>query len=68
MEVLGDTDAESDLGEYFGANLYARELEYFTKQEWARTPEDVLWRRTKTGLHLKTAQRERVDAWFAARA
>ena len=41
-----------DLGEYFGAGLYAAEVEYLVEHEWARTPEDVLWRRTKKGLGM----------------
>jgi len=65
--VLGDAKTESDLGEHFGAGLYERELAYLAEQEWTRSADDALWRRTKAGLHLKTAQRERVERWFAAR-
>ncbi len=55
-EVLGD----GNLGEEFGAGLTERELAYFTEREWARSAEDVLWRRTKCGLHMNEAQRRRV--------
>jgi len=41
-----------DLGEHFGENLYAKEVDYLVAHEWARSPEDVLFRRTKLGLHL----------------
>ena len=54
--VVGD----GDLGEDFGAGLTEREVRYFVEQEWAQTAEDVLWRRTKTGLLMTPAQRERV--------
>ncbi|MEK6245622.1 MAG: glycerol-3-phosphate dehydrogenase C-terminal domain-containing protein, partial [Pseudomonadota bacterium] len=54
--VVGD----GDLGEDFGAGLSEREVRYFVDQEWARTAEDVLWRRTKAGLLMSPAQRERV--------
>ena len=54
--VVGD----GDLGEDFGAGLTERELRYFVEREWAQTAEDVLWRRTKTGLLMTPAQRERV--------
>jgi len=54
--VIGD----GDLGEDFGAGLTERELRYFVEREWARTSEDVLWRRTKAGLLMTPAQRERV--------
>jgi glycerol-3-phosphate dehydrogenase len=40
--------------------LSERELRYFVDHEWARTAEDVLWRRTKCGLHMTEAQRQRV--------
>jgi glycerol-3-phosphate dehydrogenase len=54
--VVGD----GDLGEDFGAGLTERELRYCVEHEWAQTAEDVLWRRTKTGLLMTPAQRERV--------
>lgn len=55
-DVLGASTKLADLGEHFGAGLYAREVDYFVAHEWARTVEDVLWRRTKAGLHLNEAQ------------
>ena len=55
-QVLGD----GRLGEDFGANLTERELGYILEREWARSAEDVLWRRTKCGLHMTEAQRKRV--------
>lgn len=58
--VLGKSASLADLGEHFGAGLYAREIDYFVQHEWARSAEDVLWRRTKTGLHLDAAQRAAV--------
>ncbi len=64
--VLGDARNEAGLGEHFGAGLYARELRYLIDAEWARSEEDVLWRRTKTGLHLTPAQRARVAAWLVS--
>ncbi len=63
--VLGDASAAADLGEHFGAGLYAREIQYLVDHEWARTAVDVLWRRSKAGLHLTTVQSERVAQWLA---
>ena len=60
IEVLGD----GRLGEHFGAGLTERELRYFIEREWARDAQDVLWRRTKAGLHLDERARERVEAAF----
>ncbi len=54
--VVGD----GNLGEDYGAGLSERELRYLVEREWAQTAEDVLWRRSKTGLLMTPAQRERV--------
>jgi glycerol-3-phosphate dehydrogenase len=54
--VLGD----GIIGEHYGAGFTERELRYFVEREWARSTDDVLWRRTKVGLHLDAAQRARV--------
>jgi glycerol-3-phosphate dehydrogenase len=61
IQVLGD----GQLGEHFGAGLTERELRYFIEREWARGAQDVLWRRTKAGLHLDQRARERVEAAFS---
>jgi glycerol-3-phosphate dehydrogenase len=55
-EVLGD----GLLGEHYGAGLTERELRYLIEREWAASAEDVLWRRTKCGLHMSAAERARV--------
>jgi len=65
--ALGDARAPADLGEHFGAGLYEREAIYLVDHEWACTAEDVLWRRTKTGLHLTDTQKARVAQWLAER-
>jgi glycerol-3-phosphate dehydrogenase len=66
-DVLGDAREPSDLGQHFGAGLYAREVDYFVEREWARDWEDVLWRRTKAGLHLALDQRAAVASYLAKR-
>jgi glycerol-3-phosphate dehydrogenase len=66
-DVLGDAASIADLGEAFGAELYAREVDYFIRHEWATCSEDVLWRRTKTGLHLDPVQREAVARYLVRR-
>ena len=50
--VIGDAKSEADLGKKIGHNVYEREVFYLKEHEWAKKPEDVLWRRTKAGLHL----------------
>jgi glycerol-3-phosphate dehydrogenase len=59
-ELLSDARGISDLGEDFGGGLYERELEWMLAREWARSADDVLWRRSKCGLHMTQAQREHV--------
>ena len=66
-EVLDGAAHVGDLGQNFGADLYAREIDYFIQQEWARTAEDVLWRRTKAGLHLTPVQQQALSAYVVQR-
>ena len=62
--MLGESRTVEDLGEHFGADLYAREVDYFLRHEWARNAEDVLWRRTKAGLRLSSAEQSRLHAYL----
>ncbi len=64
--VLGNAQGLKDLGEEMGPQLYEAELQFMRDQEWARTAEDALWRRSKLGLRLDAAQKARVAAWFNA--
>ena len=54
-EMIGDAAAIEDLGRHFGCGLYAREVDWLVEREFARTAEDVLWRRTKLGLDMDAA-------------
>jgi glycerol-3-phosphate dehydrogenase len=65
--VLGDVRGVADFGKYFGAGLYARELDYFLDCEWALTLDDILWRRTKAGLHMNIQQKHMVAEYIAHR-
>ena len=58
-KIIDGATSERHLGEDFGDGLTAREVAYLTSEEWARTAHDVLWRRTKTGLHLSPDDRLR---------
>ena len=68
MSILGDARAPPDLGENFGQGLTAAEIDYLVDEEWARTGEDVLWRRTKCGLGMSQPNRDRVAAYVARAA
>ena len=50
--LLDGRESVNDLGEHFGAGLHAAEVEFLVEREWAGTPEDILWRRTKMGLRM----------------
>jgi len=54
--VLSGTTCLDDLGAVLGADLTNAELRYLVATEWARTAEDVLWRRTKLGLRMTAAE------------
>ena len=55
-----------DLGEHLGGDLYAREIDYLVSQEWARSAEDVLFRRTKLGLHVTRQTKNRLTTYLGA--
>ena len=61
-KLLGAAASEKDLGRNFGADLYEAEVRYLVEDEFAQTAEDVLWRRTKRGLHLGKEQQEALAA------
>jgi len=63
--LLDGAGALADLGRSFGAGLTEAELRFLSRNEWARTGEDVLWRRTKLGLRLSAAERDAVDRAMA---
>jgi glycerol-3-phosphate dehydrogenase len=64
--VLGSSRSMSDLGEHFGGGLTEAEVEYLRTHEWAQSADDVLWRRTKLGLHLSEAERDRLARYLSA--
>ena len=63
-EILGTAEKIDQLGRYFGAGLTEREIEYLKKEEWARTSQDILWRRTKCGLHMDNEHRNAVATYL----
>jgi len=65
--ILGEAATPADLGADFGHGLTAAEVDYLITREWARTAEDVLWRRTKLGLHFTPEQTASLDAYIAER-
>jgi len=56
----------ADLGAEVVPGVHEAELRHLQRSEWATSADDVLWRRSKLGLHLTKAQREVVAHWMAA--
>jgi glycerol-3-phosphate dehydrogenase len=65
--VLDGAAAVADLGRDFGGGLYAREVDWLCREEWAVDAEDILWRRTKCGLHMTEAQRAAFADYMVSR-
>ncbi|MEA3053431.1 MAG: glycerol-3-phosphate dehydrogenase [Sphingomonadales bacterium] len=63
-DMLGEAASLADLGRDFGAGLYEAELRWLRDREFARTADDVLWRRTKLGLRMSAEEARQVQAWF----
>ena len=59
---------DAGLGAEVAPGVFAGELEHLYANEWARSGDDVLWRRTKLGLHLDAGGRDAVTAWMQARS
>lgn len=62
--LLEDVTRPEDLGREIAPGLFEAELRYLVGHEWARTADDVLWRRTKVGLRASATQRAAVDDWM----
>jgi glycerol-3-phosphate dehydrogenase len=62
--LKGASGVES-LGEQVLPGLHRREIDYLRHEEWAVTAEDILWRRSKLGLHLPAGSEQKLDAWLA---
>ncbi|MBV9567742.1 MAG: glycerol-3-phosphate dehydrogenase [Hyphomicrobiales bacterium] len=65
--VLGNAQREVDLGRAFGAGLSEAEIDYLVHSEWAETAEDILWRRSKLGLHLQPSGVVEIERHLADR-
>ena len=64
--LLEGRNMPSDMGEQILDNLYEAEVDYLRKHEWARDAKDILWRRSKLGLHLGAGAEQRFGEWLAA--
>jgi glycerol-3-phosphate dehydrogenase len=67
-DILGDAKSRADLGPGFGPELTGAEVRYLMTREWARFPDDILWRRSKLGLTMPPEDREALAAFMASAA
>ena len=63
--LLGEAKEKADLGQSFGSDLTEAEVRYLMTREWARFPDDVLWRRSNLGLTIGSEDRARLAAFMA---
>jgi glycerol-3-phosphate dehydrogenase len=66
--LLGEAGNLADLGRGFGADLYAREVDYLMDREWALAADDIVWRRSKLGLRLTAVEIDALGAYMASRS
>lgn len=62
--IIGAAERLDDLGYHFGDGVYEAELDYLQKYEWARSAEDVIWRRSKLGLWISTDTLDAIEGYF----
>ena len=63
-KMLGSATSEADLGLHFGAGLYEREVRWLMETEFARTADDIIWRRSKLGLKMTRDNEAALDVWL----
>ena len=63
--LLAGATSAAGLGRDFGAGLTEAEVRWLVAREYARTAEDIVWRRTKLGLRMTAAQIAALDDWLA---
>jgi D-erythritol 1-phosphate dehydrogenase len=66
--LLHGTSGLAGLGRHLGAGLYELEAHHFVENEWARSAEDILWRRTKYGLDFTDEQTRALERWVGERS
>jgi len=66
-DLVGNASTLPALGRHFGAGLYEREVRWLAEREFARTADDILWRRTKLGLRFSPAERAALERYLAAK-
>jgi glycerol-3-phosphate dehydrogenase len=64
FNIFGDAEHIDSLGKHFGSGLYEREVTYLIQEEWARTSDDILFRRSKLGLSFSRDEIKNLDQYL----
>ncbi|MCP4789124.1 MAG: glycerol-3-phosphate dehydrogenase [Gammaproteobacteria bacterium] len=64
--LLENANSLASMGRDFGAGLFEKEVEYLVEHEWARSAEDIIWRRTKLGLFMQDAEIYELECFLKA--
>lgn len=64
--LLANRSKLADMGEQIAPGLFTAEVDYLMRHEWARSADDILWRRSKLGLHLDDAAKAKLTLYIAA--
>ena len=64
---LAKKKSMAEMGENFGHNLTSSEVDYLMDYEWARTVNDIIWRRTKLGLELSKLAKEKLADYMRSK-
>jgi glycerol-3-phosphate dehydrogenase len=65
LRLLGAAQSLEELGAEVLPGLFEREIRYLVRVEFARSADDILWRRSKLGLHLGPQASPLLEAWLA---
>ncbi|MDP5030389.1 glycerol-3-phosphate dehydrogenase C-terminal domain-containing protein [Paraglaciecola sp.] len=65
--ILRDKQSLSELGRDFGCDMYQSEVDYLIEKEWARSLNDIIWRRTKHGLRLNDEQKAVLNLYIKSK-
>ncbi len=63
-KIIGTADKPNSLGLDFGNSLYQAEVDYLVTHEWARTADDILFRRTKLGFYFDEHMTSTLNAYL----
>ena len=66
--LLKDKQSTDDMGTAYGDGVYGAELDYLVKHEWAKNLDDILWRRTKLGLHISDTTYANLNSYATFKA